>query len=303
MARKWDRRCAGPLSLILAALTAGSVATAGMADSSRDSVVQILFIHHSCGGQLLADQGPAVPLTGYPASCCVFSSHPNGGGLRRQLEHAGFVVNEASYGSRVGQKTDIPDWPVKFATMMSEIIKTRLQDEQLSDGKSNRIVVFKSCYPNNEFVETTGTVDPSTAAALTVPRAQAAYRSLLPLFAAHPEILFVAMTAPPIADPQPAGLRGKITRLMHRRPSSAYRARQFNTWLANAETGWLAGYPRDNVMVFDYYNILTNDGATDWSAYPTQGGRDSHPSAEGNAKAGQAFVAFIREAVKQAETN
>ena len=37
-----------------------------------------------------------------------------------------------------------------------------------------------------------------------------------------------------------------------------------------------AGYPGTNVAVFDYYDVLTDHGRTDWSAYPTQGGRDSH---------------------------
>jgi len=69
-------------------------------------------------------------------------------------------------------------------------------------------------------------------------------------------------------------------------------------WLADRQSGWLAGYDLPNVVVFDYYDVLTDRGRTDWSAYPTQGGRDSHPSAEGQAKAAAAFVPFLQQAVR-----
>jgi hypothetical protein len=58
---------------------------------------KLLFIHHSCGGQLLCDRGPAVE-----TSRCVYTSHPNGGGLRGKLTEAGYQVSEASYGSKLG---------------------------------------------------------------------------------------------------------------------------------------------------------------------------------------------------------
>ena len=41
--------------------------------------------------------------------------------------------------------------------------------------------------------------------------------------------------------------------------------------------------------------VLTNDGATDWSAYPTREGKDSHPSAAGNTKSAAAIVAFLMD--------
>ena len=42
--------------------------------------LNLLFIHHSCGGQLLAGQGDEV------GTNCVYVSHPNGGDLRARLE-------------------------------------------------------------------------------------------------------------------------------------------------------------------------------------------------------------------------
>ena len=74
-------------------------------------------------------------------------------------------------------------------------------------------------------------------------------------------------------------------------------AREFNTWLVDRDQGWLAGYDQANVVVFDFYDILTDAGANGYSAYPTRDGRDSHPSGEGNAQAARAFVPFLNEAV------
>src|SRR5262245_52730783 len=68
-------------------------------DSARPATpVRMLFIHHSCGGQLFADPGPEKELAN-----CILVSHPNGGGLRTRLEAQGYEVHEASYGSDVGE--------------------------------------------------------------------------------------------------------------------------------------------------------------------------------------------------------
>lgn len=251
--------------------------------------VQFLFIHHSCGGQLLADAGTS------SGSQCIYSSHPNGGGLRALLEGDGFAVNEASYGSIVGDKTDICHWNPKFRDQMDRIIKTKNQDDLLPEGTTNDVVAFKSCFPNNHFVdEGTQPGDPDSCQ-LTLANAKAAYNSLLPYFEKHPEVLFVAFTAPPLA--KTPGFKGFVKRILKGSPKHPELARSFNNWLMDRENGWLAGYSTSNVAVFDHYDILTNNGQTNWSAYPTGGGGDSHPSSEGNTKAAEAFVVFLKEAL------
>jgi hypothetical protein len=261
----------------------------------QEEGVQILFIHHSCGGQLLADTGVKSMPGSMPSSQCIYVSHPNGGDLRILLEAEGFEVNEAFRGSQVGEDTDIHHWHTKFRDQMDQILVTRRQDELLSTGQSNRIVVFKSCYPNNRFVGEGHEPGDPDSPELTVANAKAAYRSLLPFFRAHPEVLYVPMTAPPLAEPRPVGIRATIKSWFSKAPEDAALARRFNTWLVDAESGWLAEYDGDNVAVFDHYNVLTNDGATDWSAYPTREGKDSHPSAAGNTKSAAAFVAFLMD--------
>jgi len=293
--------------IVLAAfvcLLALAVPTARAQTENKEPGVPILFIHHSCGGQLLAAPGEAIPAAGLPSSQCIFTTHPNGGDLRRLLTEAGFVVHEASYGSVIGQDTDIHDWHQKFRDQMSRIIATRQQDELLPPGQTNRIVAFKSCFPNNDFSGPGSEPGDPDSSELTVVNAKAAYRSLLPFFAGHPEVLFVAMTAPPLAEPRPQGMAQKIKHLFSGSDSGqgAALARQFNNWLADTESGWLAGYGDRNIRVFDYYDILTNGGPGNWSAYPTGNGQNSHPSSAGNTKAAAAFVSFLAAAVNDTTT-
>lgn len=75
-------------------------------------------------------------------------------------------------------------------------------------------------------------------------------------------------------------------------------ARDFNNWLSGSE-GWLKGYGGRNVVVFNYYDVLTDGGASNFSRYPTGDGSDSHPSREGNEKAAKAFVPFLNQAVRR----
>ena len=271
----------------------------GFPDAPPAQPLQLLFIHHSCGGQLLAAPGPAA------GANCIHTTHPNGGGLRALLERNNYQVHEASYGSLVGQDTDIFDWLPKFRDQMDLILTCDRQDTRYQDGRRNRIVVFKSCFPNNAFVAAGSAPGNPAGPELTVWNAKAAYTALLDEFRKHPDVLFVCLTAPPLA-PQlpPQALWKKLARKVMGRaePSpaaSAPLAREFNNWLAGTD-GWLKDGQPANVVVFDYYHILTGDGASDLSAYATANGCDSHPSQAGNTKAAQAFVPFLNRAVRRA---
>ncbi len=228
-------------------------------------------------------------------SKCIYSSHPNGGGLRALLEGSGYAVNEASYGSVVGDKTDICHWNKKFRDQMDLVLKIKNQDDTLPEGITNDVVAFKSCFPNNNFTgDGTEPGDPDSCQ-LTLANAKAAYNSLLPYFEKHPEVLFVAFTAPPLA--QTPGFKGFVKKILKGSPKHPELARSFNNWLTDSENGWLSGYSSTNVAVFDHYDVLTNHGQTNWSAYPSGGGGDSHPNSEGNTKAAEAFVVFLKDAM------
>ena len=259
--------------------------------------LRLLFIHHSCGGQLLAEPGPQVGGETGSGMRCIYRSHPNGGDLRRALTDAGYEVHELSYESELGEETDIRHWRRKFTDHLPRLLTVDMQDRHYRDGRTNDIIAFKSCYPNNDFVGRGDEPGDPDSPQLTVANAKAAYRSLLPVFSSRPDILFVAFTAPPLAEIPPSGVKARLKAMFKPKPSDL--AREFNTWLADPQNGWLSEYAGSNVVVFDYYDILTDGGASNWSRFPTGNGRDSHPSAQGNRLAAEAFVPFLDEAVSR----
>jgi hypothetical protein len=262
-----------------------------------------LFIHHSCGGQLLASIGESV------GAQCIFQSHPNGGNLRALLEQNGYRIHEASYGSRLGEHTDVFDWLPKFRDHMDEVLVCDKQDTPLRNGGRNEVVMFKSCFPNNAFSRAGAAPGDPRGPELTVWDARATYAALLDEFRKQPRVLFLCVTAPPMAagrktQPLWRKLGSKAKVLLKGEPridlaESGRLARQFNDWLADTN-GWLKDYPLNNVVVFDYYDILTDHGKSDLSMYATWGGADSHPDREGNEKAAHALVPFLNQAVRLA---
>lgn len=267
--------------------------------NSPGTKLHLLFIHHSIGGQLVADKGRD------NGKNCIYKTSPNGGGLRSLLQKEGYIVHEASYGSEVGGKTDIFDWPPKFKKDMDKVLQCDQQNTYFKRGTKNQIVVFKSCYPNNNFSDVGKEPGNPSGPELTVANAKAAYTALLSKFAEHTEVLFVAMTTPPIVgklSPEPLwkSLARKILRRPLPKPSTAgHLAREFNNWL-KSETGWLATYEHKNVVVFDYYDILTSRGKSNYAEFPSGGGNNSHPNTVGNTQAAKAFAPFLNQAVRRA---
>jgi hypothetical protein len=262
-----------------------------------DRPVDLLFLHHSVGTQWLADQGPEGGK----------NNHPEGGALRKNLEQQGYVVHEATYGSAIGEKTDLFDWLPKFREHMSQILACANQDVSLKPPAQNRIVLFKSCYPNNAFVGPGQSPGNPDGPELTLANAQATYRSLLAELQKYPDVLFVCVTTPPLAPClKPEPLWKTVARALLQKGDrqakllrSAALARQFANWL-KADDGWLKDYASHNVVVFDYYDILTGRNGSDLLHFPTSNGTDSHPSAAGQRLATEAFIPFINQAARRA---
>ena len=247
--------------------------------------IKLIFIHHSCGENWLAD------------------GH---GGLARALQKNNYFVSDTNYGwgpDAIGDRTDIENWPEWFTGpksgryMRALFIESGVQSpyrRTLADpGGENRIVMFKSCFPNSD-ISGRGTDKPRRGHGLTVSNAKAIYLEMLTYFATRPDKLFFAVTAPP------------LTKSRHSR-----NARAFNNWLVHQ---WLKNYPGSNVAVFDFYNVLTGRGnrhsilgggirhtadrGKDTLAYPGGPG-DDHPSSAGNRKATQDFVPLLNAYVNQ----
>ncbi|HNT77531.1 MAG TPA: hypothetical protein PKH77_21155 [Anaerolineae bacterium] len=250
----------GLLEVTAADLTSPSETTPTgiMADSpiSPTTPVKLIFIHHSCGGNWLADT----------------TEHDMAGGLGQALMENNYFVSATNYGwgpDSIGNNTNVPDWPRWFTdTMMAAVYAETGQNicaEEMCFGNwtrmadpnptaENEVVMFKSCFPNSDIYGNPD--DPPSDTPndeFTVANFKAVYNTLLTYFAAHQDKLFIVITAPPLsevgyvangADP-PAADR-------------AANARAFNNWLVN---DWLEGYAHNNVAVFDFYNVLTSNGS------------------------------------------
>jgi len=197
-----------------------------------------------------------------------------------------------------GDSTDLHHWILWFNDYLGGV-----KAHDCSNGV-NRIVVFKSCFPNSH-IDDDGTEpgDPfSDWATLanyravfrhpdgpgnTTSHGGADYRALDDVFAENPDTLFIYVTAPPI----------------HYAPwddtddAAAHRARLFNNWVKGE---WLDAYNAahpglNNVAVFDLFDELAypDDHATHPNRLRAEYGGDngdSHPNDAGDAHLTQVFA-------------
>ncbi|MBN1487167.1 MAG: hypothetical protein JW981_05955, partial [Anaerolineae bacterium] len=169
--------------------------------------VKLVFIHHSCGGNWLADT----------------EEHDQAGGLGQALMDNNYFVSATNYGwgpGGIGTNTDIPNWPEWFTdTVMSHVYTeyaqnicgmgeysdwcfgnwTRMADP--NPAAENEIIMFKSCYPNSDLYGNPTDLplaEPNDQ--FTVANAKAVYNHILDYFGAHQDKLFIVITAPPMAE-------------------------------------------------------------------------------------------------------
>jgi hypothetical protein len=330
-----SRRLRGWLLVIGLATAAGCGAgreeRAGMGSGSESGERRILFIHHSCG-------------TNWMKSGLVSALESR----RNPHSEGRYSFHEAEYGSYLGEGdeslgrfTDLHDWYVKFREDLDrpgdavDMLNCKHQDETYSDGGTNTIIMFKSCYPNSEIKPPDASIDledPAVRAAWLDPEqggyyngmwdkgvggpinyVKAAYVGLLEIFREHPDRLFVAVTTP--------ALHHSDTNA-----GDARRARELNDWL---RTEWLKGYQDKsghvNVAVFDWFrehaysddpedpnywrHFLGQRGHGELTEesheqllntlrldYASRGG-DSHPNKKANQRLTEVFVEqFINQA-------
>jgi hypothetical protein len=276
------------------------------------TTTKLIFIHHSTGGNWLAD-----PTDDYPS-----------GGLAIALKNNNYFVSATNYGwgpDGIGDRTDIPNWPEWFTGPNHAAIMTAVyseNDKNVGDfgewsrlasnpGGKNEIVMFKSCFPNSDIYgePTDAAYDEPNDWEYSVANAKAVYNKILTYFATRQDKLFILITAPP--QWQSEYLPGDQTPAKR-----AANARALNNWLVN---DWLTGYAFNNVAVFDYYNVLTSNGGTvdtndlnketgnhhrwwngaiqhiqtvnnNFASYPSG---DSHPSSAGHRKATAEFLPLL----------
>ena len=274
---------------------------------TRSATPKLIFLHHSTGRNWLANAD---------------------GGLGTALRDNNYFVSDTNYtwgpGS-IGDNTDFGNWWSWFrgsnsSTIMSAVYAETGQNHEgytysrlaTNPGGPNEIIMFKSCFPNNDnLAGSSSTSSPAIginglkeqdcySGEHTIQNAKGIYIDLLEYFKTRQDKLFVAITAPPAQN-----------------GTNAANARAFADWLAN---NWLAGYAYKNVVVYDFYNVLTSktgSGSNDLglatgnhhrmlngtlqhktnagantSSYPTDAS-DDHPNQAGNLKATGEFMPVL----------
>lgn len=240
----------------------------------------LLFIHHSCGANWLsAGLHNALLAKDYIDE-------------RNDITYGTDLTPDAgrpdSLGSTPGDRTDMNHWILWFNDYFQAMLR-----HGCASG-TNRIIMFKSCYPISGIgslgTEPGNPFSPEKTLAnyMAVYRHPGGfggtytnngyiYKPLEDIFAEHPDILFIPVTAPPLCYSCTSDDEG-------------YLARLFNNGL---KTDWLNNYTarwpdHHNVAVFDWFAVLAN--ALDASSYPNRlkaayGGTtsDSHPNSVANA--------------------
>ncbi len=295
--------------LTLAALLFAPLALGADDPSPPSGTAKLVFIHHSCGQNWLAD---------------------GNGGLGVALRDNNYFVSDTNYDwgpDGIGSSTDIGHWWTWFrgpnsATYLDALYTEYNQNcdysRRASDpGGQNKIVMFKSCYPNSSLTGSMSDPVPpigsnplaGNSGPLSVANCRGIYMDLLNYFQTRADKMFVIITAPP----------------MRSLPGGGAPDRAFNNWLVN---DWLDGYAHNNVFVFDFYDVLTSnggsasvndlgqeggnhhrwwngavqhktDGGSNVLAYPTG---DDHPSSAGNRKATAEFSSLLNVAYNRFNT-
>ncbi len=214
------------------------------------------FIHHSVG-QNLWSRGPLIV----------------------ELYRQNYMPFDMTYtegkvdGYVIGDHTDIPDWPTDFNT--PKYFQVMYTWELKKPGEHHDIMAFKSCFPNSN-------IDSEAK----LEEFKKDYMSLLPTFKAHPEVLFIPFTTPPL---NPAATN----------KANAARARKLANWLKYEYSARLP-----NVIAFDFFDILANppDDPTEPNMLRKEyrSGTDSHPTKAGDQAVTAAFLPFLNAAMRAA---
>ena len=200
--------------------------------------IRIVFLHHSCGHNLIEQGGVRQGLTalGYE-----FYDHGyNGDGLR------------LADGTYTGEHFDIPGDntdPDGLAELFSQPLNSP-PNNAFSHLMQYDVIAFKSCFPTSN-ISSDGMLD----------EYRRYYLSMRDRMDQYPEKVFIIVTQPPQVPNNTDKQEGR-------------RAREFTEWLQSDE--YLGGH--DNIFVFDFFdhlagsdNFLRKEYRVDnWDAHPNE---------------------------------
>lgn len=221
---------------------------------------QLLFIHHSVGDNWL-----------------------NEGGLQDSLAGLGVGVHSATYGSDIGQDTDMSDWVSKFGDYFEKMLKYDIRPDILYPrDMENDIIMFKPCFPNSNIIGDGTLPGNPHEKDRTIWNYKSVFENLRERFSKTPRKVFIYITAPPLVPGETSA-------------ENAGRAREFNNWVKN---DFIADYRKQhgpaNFWVFDLFDVWADSSNYLKSEY-RKSDTNSHPNAEGSREATSRFLQFLRE--------
>ena len=180
---------------------------------------RIIFLHHSCGANLIAD-----------------------GGVREGLSARGYEFYDHGYnddglvladGTWTGTNFDVPGDntdPDGYAAIFAQELHDP-PDNTFSHLMQYDVIAFKSCFPVSNIESDSQLAE-----------YRSYYRSIRDRMDQYPDKIFVIVTQPPEVPANSS-------------PDAAARARAFTNWLQSDE--YLAGHA--NVFVFDFFGVLAGN--------------------------------------------
>jgi hypothetical protein len=218
----------------------------------------VIFLHHSCGANLIEQGGVRERLTdlGYE-----FYDHGyNGDGL---------VLADGTW---TGTNFDVPGDntdPDGYAAIFAQPLDDP-PDNTFSHLMEYDVIAFKSCFPVSN-IQSDG----------QLAEYQSYYLSIRDRMDQYPDKIFIVVTEPPeIPNDTDA--------------EAAARARTFTDWLASDE--YLSGHP--NVFTFNFFDLLADPSTNMLRAEYWTDEWDAHPNELANQTIGPQFADFIDQAVR-----
>jgi hypothetical protein len=219
---------------------------------------RVMFLHHSCGHNLI-DQG----------------------GVRQHLTNLGYEFYDHCYneeglrladGSYAGMNFDVPGDntdPDGLAFIFAQPLHDP-PDNTFSHLMQYDVIAFKSCFP-------TSLIESDEMLA----QYKSYYLSIRDRADQYPNKIFIAVTQPPeIPNDTDAAMAG--------------RARAFTNWVASDE--YLGGHP--NVFTFNFFDLLADPSTNMLRSEYQLDPYDAHPNELANQTIGPIFADFIDQAIK-----
>jgi len=237
----------------------GQAAAPDAAAPSAGGFRRVIFLHHSCGANLIEQGSVRARFTalGYE-----FYDHGyNGDGL---------ILADGTW---TGQNFDVPDDntnPDGFAAIFAQPLH-HPPDNTFSHLMQYDVIAFKSCFPVSN-------IDSDEQLA----EYKSYYLSIRLRMDQYPNKIFIVVTQPP-----------EIPADTDRQ--AAARARAFTNWLASDE--YLRGHP--NVFTFNFFDLLANPSTDMLRTEYQTDASDAHPNERANRTIAPLFVEFIDQAIRR----